>query len=316
MGGDDKPKKTKTSNKSQEATNAENSDITNDPTQLLMLNKLDEICMKIVSHTDKTDDNRRIQTELQLKAIQTEFNLKFETLKTTHSLELNALKTAHNLELETLRKEIFDINQKVDKSNTEKVQFNATVSDLKSKIQTLETDVDSARYDADDMQVCSNRPYLVVNNFKPVGSKTDTEAFVEFCNDKMSAVSVTISGSDIEKLVRIKHNRTNIDSTKAEIMIVKFKQETLRDTLFRNKRRLARSGTTFTELLPPRRKQLLNKCIQDLPTENRSIWTDGGKVLVAYDNGSNNITHIKTAKDIEQLKLRLFRSSPTIPSSD
>ena len=91
-------------------------------------------------------------------------------------------------------------------------------------------------------------------------------------------------------------------------MIIKFKEEKQRDILFRNKKLLAGSGTTFTELLPPRRKQLLNKCIKDLPTLNRSLWTDGGKVLVAYERGNNNIIHIKSASDIESLKNKLFQS--------
>ena len=113
---------------------------------------------------------------------------------------------------------------------------------------------------------------------------------------------------DIEKLVRVKPKSQLAvrNQEKAETMIVKFKQEKHRETLFRNKRKLAGSGTTFTELLPPRRKQLLNKCIQELPIENRSLWTDGGKVLVAYERGSNNITHIKSSKDIVDLKNKLF----------
>ena len=124
--------------------------------------------------------------------------------------------------------------------------------------------------------------------------------------------------NDIDKLIRIKHKGQSVarNPDKAETMIVKFKQEKHRDILFRNKRKLARSGTTFTELLPPRRKQLLNKCIQELPTENRSLWTDGGKILVAYERGSNNITHIKSSKDIADLKQKLFlgQQNSTIPT--
>ena len=128
----------------------------------------------------------------------------------------------------------------------------------------------------------------------------------------MSDINLTMNKNNIAKLVRVKHSRafSNSDSNKPETMIRQFHVEKLRDILFRNKRKLAKSGTTFTELLPLRRKQLLNKCISELPTENRSIWTDGSKVLVAYDRGSDNITPIKCSNDIEQLKEKLFRRQP------
>ena len=81
--------------------------------------------------------------------------------------------------------------------------------------------------------------------------KPDTESFSDFCNDKMNGI-VSMSKENIDKLVRIKRNH-QISATgpsRAETMIVKFKEERHKDILFRNKRKLAKSGTTFTELLP------------------------------------------------------------------
>ena len=181
----------------------------------------------------------------------------------------------------------------------------------------LESQLESVQNEADEIQINVNRPFLVVNNFKPVHGKPDEESFSEFCNNKMVDADVNMSANDIEKLIRIKYRGQpdGRNNDKAETMLVKFKLERHRETLFRNKRKLAGSGTTFTELLPPRRKQLLNKCIQELPTENRSLWTDGGKVLVAYGRGSNNITHIKSPKDIADLKQKLFHGQQNIQIS-
>ena len=255
----------------------------------LVLDKIDTLLDKLMLYINKVDENRQAQTQLAL----------------------NNMKSEMDLKLAGMGKEIFDLNAKVDAHVTEKGKLLEKIESLTKNIKTLETDLDNARYDADDIQVCVNKPFLVVNGFKPT-NKSDEEAFAEFCNDKMSDINLTMNKNNIAKLVRIKHSRafSNSDSNKPETMIVKFHDEKLRDILFRNKRKLAKSGTTFTELLPLRRKQLLNKCISELPTENRSIWTDGGKVLVAYDRGSNNITHIKCSNDIEQLKEKLFRTQP------
>ena len=212
---------------------------------------------------------------------------------------------------------IFELNVKYDKIASENDVLRKKGEERDKYIQHLEAQLETANNESDEIQINVNRPYLVVNNFKPVQEKQDEESFSEFCNTKMADINVNMTTNDIDKLIRIKHKSQSDGrvNERAETMIVKFKQEKHRDILFRNKRKLAGSGTTFTELLPPRRKLLLNKCIQDLPTDNRSIWTDGSKVLVAYGRGSSNITHIRSPKDIADLKQKLFHGQQNSPIS-
>ena len=216
-----------------------------------------------------------------------------------------------DMKFENTNNQIFDLNTKVDRLNGVIDDLKRQLKDSVNRTISLTKELETARDEADEIQINVNRPYLVVNNFKPVEGKPDVEAFSEFCNAKMSDVDVSMCKDNIAKLIRIKRSNQASGSatgpSRAETMIVKFKEERHRDILFRNKKKLAKSGTTFTELLPHRRRQLLNKCIQELPFENRSVWTDGGKILVSYERGSNNIVHIKSAEDIEKLKERLFR---------
>ena len=225
--------------------------------------------------------------------------------------------TVNELKFEQVNNSIYDLNVKCDKLLSENDALKKKGDERDKYIQHLEAQLETANNEADEIQINVNRPYLVVNNFKPVQEKQDEEAFSDFCNTKMADIHVNMTANDIDKLIRIKHKSQSDGraNDKAETMIVKFKQEKHRDILFRNKRKLAGSGTTFTELLPPRRKLLLNKCIQELPIENRSLWTDGGKVLVAYGRGSSNITHIRSPKDIVDLKQKLFHGQQNNPIS-
>ena len=95
-------------------------------------------------------------------------------------------------------------------------------------------------------------------------------------------------------------------TAKAETMIVKLSDDKHKDALYKNKKKLRQSGTTFTELLPNRRRQLLNKCYELIPNQTRSIWTDNCKILVAIDK--DPVIHIKSVKDIEKLVREKFPS--------
>ena len=264
------------------------------------------------SHLDNTTDvikQMNIHHSEMLDKVQNMSDNTLEKLILYVDKSHTSIKAYYDLQMDAMRTEMFNLNSKMDTVMNEKEALLKKVDETDKYVKTIEKELENARDEADEIQINVNRPYLVVNNFKPVQNKTDEEAFTEFCNLKMNDVNVAMIVDNIAKLHRVKRGRHShiSDTSRAETMIVKFKEEKHRDTLFRNKRKLARSGTTFTELLPQRRKQLLNKCIQDLPTENRSLWTDGGKILVAYARGSDQIVHIKSTYDIQQLKDKIFR---------
>ena len=116
-----------------------------------------------------------------------------------------------------------------------------------------------------------------------------------------------MSPEKISKIYRVKRGtNSRADPSKPETMIVKLNNDKHKDALYKNNRKLNQSGTTFTELLPYRRKLLLNKCYELIPNQNRSIWTDNCKILVAI--GKDQIIHIKSVKDIEKLIREKFPS--------
>ena len=114
--------------------------------------------------------------------------------------------------------------------------------------------------------------------------------------------SMNMIKSNISKLHRLgkpSNENGNDSSRKVRPMLVKFTDDRYRDIVFKQKKKLANSGTVMTELLTPKRSALLKKCydkITGTKTE-RSIWTDGGRILVKKTG--SEIVHIAKESDIE-----------------
>ena len=104
-----------------------------------------------------------------------------------HSKTIEILKQANEeykasteLKLDCMNKEIYDLNLKCDNSVKEIHVLCKEVSDNVKYIKFLESELATARDEADDIQVNVNRPFLVVNNFKASPDKTDEESFTEY----------------------------------------------------------------------------------------------------------------------------------------
>ena len=100
---------------------------------------------------------------------------------------------------------------------------------------------------------------------------------------------------------RLRKGQNSVDSSKPDVLVVKFAQDRYRDLIFKSKKNLKQSGTTITEMLTAKRSALLKSCLEKIPggRDQRAIWTDNGKILVKLDN--QNPIHIKCHKDIDTL---------------
>ena len=254
--------------------------------------------LKVLLETQKqTYTQMHEQTYASLKE---SHNQTFAALTQSHKAMIDSLTT----QLESLRNDFHTLSCKDNDLSKENIALKKATAEAERKSDVLQIEIEKSKDETDELEISLNKPYLVVNSFKPVVGKTDEEAFINFCNDKMSD-SINMTPDKIAKLYRVKRgSNSNVDPAKPETMIVKLNNEKDKEKLYKNKRKLKNSGTTFTELLPNRRKLLLNKCYELIPNHDRSIWTDNCKILVAIRN--EPITHIKSIRDIETLVREKF----------
>ena len=157
---------------------------------------------------------------------------------------------------------------------------------------------------ADDVEMASRRPYLVISNIPENTSKSDEDQFIELCNNKLH-LDETITKEHIADVTRMKTNKRNeTRQGKPESLIIKFKNEKTRNKVFAHKKNLKGSTNVISEFLTQRKTSLLKDVHEKIPGtfRERSIWTHHGKILVKMAGDNNKIHEIKSSMDIDNFR--------------
>ena len=213
---------------------------------------------------------------------------------------ITQIKESFSTQISGVSSEVFTLSQKVDSLEKEKDVLRKNNEELLARVIKLEAKVDQTAYDVDEVESYSRRSCLIVHGLKPQHGKTDEQTFLSLCDDKFSNCSIT--SYHIGKIHRIRNTqRQTTHPDKPDILVVKFAQDRYRDLIFKNKKNLKDSGITITEMLTAKRSALLKTCLEKIPggRDQRSIWTDNGKILVKL--GTQNPIHIKCTNDIDTL---------------
>lgn len=211
---------------------------------------------------------------------------------------MTQIKESFATQISGVSNDVFAVSQKCDALEKENETLTEKYNALLERVAKLEEKQEQTAYDVDEVESYSRRSCLIVHGLKPQQGKSDEETFLSLCDNKFSAAA--ISSDHIAKIHRLRKGQ-NSDSSKPDVLVVKFAKDRYRDLIFKSKKNLKESGTTITEMLTAKRSALLKSCLEKIPggRDQRAIWTDNGKILVKL--GNQNPTHIKCHKDIETL---------------
>ena len=122
-------------------------------------------------------------------------------------------------QISAVSSEIFSLSKKYD----EELKIN---SELRRKIEQLEatnsglvSSLEKANMHIDEVEQYQRRTCLVVSNLQPADGKSDEDAFLDLCRDKMRHLNVT--KDQISKIHRLPRP-TGYDNNKPQALVVKF----------------------------------------------------------------------------------------------
>ena len=153
--------------------------------------------------------------------------------------------------VDLLESKMYDIHNAKDQYTTENEK-------LKEKIETLENI-------AEDAETSQRASYLVISNLKEDSSKTDEQVFIDLCNSSLE-LPESITKQDIANVSRMKgnNNTSNNDtgrSARPKLMVIKFQNEKIRNSVYSHKKKLKGSGKVISEFLTRKKSALQKKML-------------------------------------------------------
>ena len=219
--------------------------------------------------------------------------------------------------------EFYKLNDRIDILLKDNQALTKRAENAEAKVVTLEQQLRTTDADIDDLEQSNRNAYLVVNNLPHETNTTDEQAFINLCENRINigAENVSLIKSKISNVHRFSNKKQDTDANiqaannvgRPRPLVVKFTDPKYRDIVYKKKKALKNSGIVITEFLTRKRSALLKACFDSIPgkNEDRSIWTDNGRILVKLA-GKENIVHIKDGTDLKSLLLTNFPGTATV----
>lgn len=181
------------------------------------------------------------------------------------------------------------IRADVERNTAEINALKKSVSEYERKTRKLEEQLSVA---TDELEQYQRRNSLRVFGVAEDEAEDTDNQLIQIVQEKLG---IEVCKADIDRSHRV--GRKVSGATKPRPIIVKFVSYRKRAEIFREKRKLAKTGLTIREDLTRERLKLLNNAISHFGLQN--VWTQDGRVIIKTPTGKKTVTNMCELNNIK-----------------
>uniref|UniRef100_A0A8D8X3E9 Uncharacterized protein n=1 Tax=Cacopsylla melanoneura TaxID=428564 RepID=A0A8D8X3E9_9HEMI len=167
--------------------------------------------------------------------------------------------------------------------------FNLLKDQFMVELGTIRQELQEQDEKIDRLETYSRRHCILVHGIPEAQAKTEQECMEVTCTLFNQKLGLQISPQQLDRAHRLGPPRTNAQSSRPRPVIVKLHSYLDKREIFQNKKKLrpasgtaAASGISITESLTKPRLQLLNEARDHFGRDK--VWTNDGKILIKTDD--------------------------------
>ena len=196
-------------------------------------------------------------------------NRAIDQFKITFDLKLIRSEESLQRKIDVLTGDLFKCQTDLDTALNRATDSDRRAEYAEAKVTNLETKLETANTNLDDLEMSLRRTYIVVNNLPEKENKSDEDVFLALCEKELKLTGdMKVTKEQLYSVTRARGKQNDpIQSNRPRSTIIRFQNEKYRNIVFKKKKDLKGKGIVLTEFLTTRCSQLLKECIAKIPSD-------------------------------------------------